>query len=118
MIGSRFRTPRAVENLEAGRDDRPIQTAFSKNRECRMEGRGVVERAGVERVRIGLAEFAAEHETHAGRAAVAHRVAAIRRFRMELPGFAGEADRLRPKTHEWNEARTRRPAAIRAIAMA
>jgi 2-keto-3-deoxy-L-rhamnonate aldolase RhmA len=80
MIGSRFRTPHAVENLEAGRDDRPIQTAFSKNRECRMEGRGIVERAGVDRVRVGLADLAAEHETRALGAAVADRVAAIRRF--------------------------------------
>ena len=68
-----------VENLEAGRDDRPIQTAFSKNRECRMEGRGIVERAGVDRVRVGLADLA-EHEIRALGAAVADRVAAIRRF--------------------------------------
>ena len=51
-------------------------------------------------------------------AAVADRVAAIRRFRMELARFAGEADGLRLEAHERDEARARRPAAIDAIAMA
>jgi hypothetical protein len=83
-----------------------------------MEGRGLVKRAGVERVRIGFAEFAAEHETHAVRAAVANRVAAVRRLRAELARFAGEAHGLGLEAHGGDGARTRRPAAIDAIAMA
>jgi hypothetical protein len=108
----------SVENLEAGRDDRPVRTALGKDGEGRMEGRGVVERAGVECVRIGLAQLAAEHQAHAVRAAIADRVAAIRRLRPEFARFAGEANRIRLEAHERHEARTRCPAAIGAIAMA
>src|ERR1700728_348867 len=108
----------SVENLEAGRDDRPGRAALGEDGEGRVEGRGIVERAGIERVRVGLADLTAEHEAHAPGAAVADRVAAIRRFRMELPGFAGEAHGLRLEARERNEARPRRPAAVAAIAMA
>jgi hypothetical protein len=107
-----------VEDLEAGWDNRPRRAAFRKNCEGRVEGRGIIQRAGVERIGIRLADLAAEHETHAARAAVAHRVAAVRRFRAELARFAGEAHGLGLEAHEGDEARARRPAAIDAIAMA
>ena len=117
--GSDFALPwRPVEDLEVRRDERPGRAALGEDGEGRVEGRGIVERAGVERVRVGLADLPAEHEAHALGAAVADRVAAIRRFRMELPGFAGEAHGLRLEAHERNEARARRPAAVAAIAMA
>jgi hypothetical protein len=57
-----------VEDLEAGWDNRPRRAALGKDGEGRMEGRGIVQRAGVERIGIRLAELAAEHETHAARA--------------------------------------------------
>src|ERR1700729_1553363 len=107
-----------VEHLEVRRDERPGRAALGEDGEGRGEGRGIVERAGIERVRVGLADLTAEHEAHAPGAAVADRVAAIRRFRMELPGFAGEAHGLRLEARERNEARPRRPAAVAAIAMA
>jgi hypothetical protein len=52
-----------------------------------MEGRRIVERAGVERAGIGLVDFA-ERRAHAVRAAIADGVAAIRCFRMKLAGYA------------------------------
>src|ERR1700685_4052262 len=66
-----------VEDLEAGWDNCPRRAALGKDGEGRMEGRRILQRAGVERIGIRLAELAAEHETHAARAAVAHRVAAV-----------------------------------------
>src|SRR3984957_15558266 len=107
-----------VEHLEVRRDERPGRAALGEDGEGRVEGRGIVEGAGVERVRVGLADLAAEHEAHALGAAVADRVAPVRRFRAELAGFAREADGLRLEAHERHEARARRPAAVAAIAMA
>src|ERR1700722_4387393 len=78
----------AIENLDPRRDDRPGWMAGGEDGEGWMGPGGVVERAGVERVRVGLADLAAEHQAHTVRAAIADRVIAVRRLRMELARFA------------------------------
>src|SRR6185437_13304096 len=81
---------RPLENLQARRDDRPGRAARGEDGHGRAEGGRVVQRACIQRVRVGLADLAAEHQAHAFGATISHRLPAMRRLRAELARFAGE----------------------------
>src|SRR5262249_29659209 len=106
----------AGELLEARRNDRPGRTAAREDRDGRLEQRRVIERAGVDRERVGDADLTAEHQTAADGAEVACRVA-VGGFRHELTRLAAEAHRAACKSQERDESRARCLLAIEAVAM-
>lgn len=106
-----------VEYSEVLRDESPRWTIAREYCDCRMEGRRVVQRAGVDSERVALANHAAEYQAAACGAEIAYRVPAPCRFRYELPGWTTEAHGAACKTHERNESRTGRLLAIGAVAV-
>src|SRR5262249_23633422 len=106
------------EDAKPRRDDGPGRTAAREDGDLRLKARGVVERAGVDRQGLGLADLAAEHEAAADRAEIAHRIRAAGGFRGELPGLAADAHGAAGKPHEGDEPRTRRLLAIDTVAVA
>ncbi len=109
---------KVIKNLKARRNDCPVRPALGKYREGRMKHCGIVERAGIDRVRSGLADLAAKNQTHAVQAGIAHGFAAAPGPGAELPRLAGELHGPALNPHEGDEARAGRLAAIAAAAMA
>src|SRR5262249_1714924 len=99
------------------RNDRPRRAAAREDRDRRTEGGGIVERARIDRVRLVLADLAAEDEAAAARTEIAHRLAAMGGRPTEPPPLAAKPHRVAGKSHEGNEARARRLLAIGAVAV-
>src|SRR5690349_1780904 len=91
----RHSTRHPVENHQALWNKRPRRPARREDRNSRLEQRGIVERAGIDRVRVIFADASAEDEAAADRAMVSNRLGAADRLRDRFAGLAAETDRVR-----------------------
>src|SRR5579864_1608679 len=106
-----------VEHRQPRRNGGPLRAATRKDCDLRLEQRGIIERASVDRVRIIFADNSSEDEATANSAMVTDRIGAARGLRDRQSRLATEAHRIRRKTHEGNEAGTGGLAAIAAVTM-
>src|SRR5207253_3885284 len=94
------------------------RTLAGEDRNARLENRGVVQRAGIDRISVRFADLAAEHEARTDCAEVADGNSAARGLRSGLANVAGNAHGAAGKPHEGNEPGARRLLAIGAVAKA
>jgi hypothetical protein len=102
------RTPSAGEGFKhrkVRRNGSPEWTVAREDGDCWAESGGVVQRAGVDGVRIVFAYLPSEHKPAANRTEVSHGDIAIGGLGRELSTLAGDSHRAAQESDERNETR-------------
>src|SRR5215831_19752433 len=99
------------------RDDHPSRSVAREDRGGGMEARRIVEGPGIDRVPVVLAALSAKNETAANGTGTTHGAAAPGGSRGDFSCLSLDAQGARRKSHERNESRARRLAAIAAVAI-
>src|SRR5471032_612573 len=107
-----------LEHGQVWRQRRPRGAVAVEDRDGGPEHRRIIQRAGVDGVRVAFADDAAEHQPAAGGAEVARGLATAEGPGVELLRRPAEAQGAGRKAHEADRAAARRLAAVSAVAKA
>src|SRR6202035_5309596 len=92
------------EDRQARRYRSPRRAVTGKDRNRRMEGNRLVQRARINRETVRNIDFTAEYEAAAYSAGVAHRISTACGLRSKLENLAAKSHRISRETHEGYEA--------------